>query len=64
MRDTKVSPGNVLYLIRAAALSIEYMNSNAIRLEFLRVARAVNFTRLLADQILRFLFILGGRLMG
>lgn len=58
MRDTKVSPGNVLYLIRAAALSIEYMNSNAIRLEFLRVARAVE------DRWVDFLALNGNQING
>ncbi|KAI0364303.1 hypothetical protein BV20DRAFT_956564, partial [Pilatotrama ljubarskyi] len=34
-------PGNVLYLLRSAAHSVSYMNVQAIRTEFLRIARLV-----------------------
>ncbi|KAJ3019388.1 hypothetical protein NUW54_g96 [Trametes sanguinea] len=37
----KKAPGNVIYLIRAAAASVEYMQSQEVQLTFSRIARAV-----------------------
>ncbi|EIW56289.1 uncharacterized protein TRAVEDRAFT_49125 [Trametes versicolor FP-101664 SS1] len=36
-----MDPGNVLYLLRAAAHSVDYMNSGSIQADFKRVARQV-----------------------
>ncbi|PIL32554.1 hypothetical protein GSI_05257 [Ganoderma sinense ZZ0214-1] len=58
LRNAKLSPGNLVYLIRAAANSIEYMNDNNIRLEFLRVGRLVE------QQWVNFLALNGNQLNG
>lgn len=48
-----MDPGNVLYLLRAAAHSVDYMNSGSIQADFKRVARQVSRHAKISASLLR-----------